>query len=70
VLIEDEGETVTVTVRDNGDGFAPGRLDEAASSGRLGVVQSIMGRLRDVGGEAHVTSSPGRGTEVELRVRR
>ena len=70
VLIEDEGGTVTVTMRDNGDGFAPGRLDEAASSGRLGVVQSIMGRLRDVGGEAHVTSSPGRGTEVELRVRR
>lgn len=70
VLIEDEDGTVTVTVRDNGGGFAPGRLDAAASSGRLGVPHSIIGRLRDVGGEAHVTSSPGRGTEVELRVRR
>jgi signal transduction histidine kinase len=70
VLVEDDGGAVTVSVRDNGLGFAPGRLEEAEAAGRLGVAQSIKGRLRDVGGEARLTSSPGRGTEVELRVPR
>lgn len=70
VLLEDEGETVTVSVRDNGAGFAAGRLARAAEDGRLGVAQSIVGRLRDAGGTASVTSTPGGGTEVELRVPR
>jgi signal transduction histidine kinase len=70
VLVEDEGDAVTVTVRDDGPGIAPGRLDQAASQGRLGVAQSIRGRLADLGGEAVIGSRPGQGTEVELRVRR
>jgi signal transduction histidine kinase len=70
VLVEDDGLAVTVTVRDDGSGFAPGRLAEAALAGRLGVAQAITGRLRDAGGEARITSAPGQGTEVELRVRR
>ena len=70
VLVEDDGLAVTVTVRDDGIGFAPARLAEAASAGRLGVAQAIAGRLRDAGGEARITSAPGQGTEVELRVRR
>jgi signal transduction histidine kinase len=55
-------------VRDDGRGFDPGRLAAAAVSGRLGVSQSIIGRLRDAGGTAVVTSRPGQGTEVDLRV--
>jgi signal transduction histidine kinase len=70
VLVEDDGATVTVSIRDDGRGFAEGRLAEAAAAGRLGVAQSIVGRLRDVGGKACLTSSPGQGTEVELRVPR
>jgi len=70
VLVEDDGAAVTVSVRDNGLGFAPGRLEEAEAAGRLGVAQSIRGRLRDAGGTARLTSSPGQGTEVELRVPR
>lgn len=70
ILIEDEPEAVTVTVRDDGPGFAPERLDEAASAGRLGVAQSILGRIRELGGHADVRSVPGEGTEVELRVPR
>ena len=70
VLLEDEGTVVTVSVRDDGAGFATDRLARAVESGRLGVAQSIVGRMRDVGGTADVTSSPGQGTEVELRVRR
>ena len=70
VLVEDDGLAVTVTVRDDGIGFARNRLAEAASAGRLGVAQAIVGRLREAGGQASITSAPGQGTEVELRVRR
>jgi signal transduction histidine kinase len=70
VLIEDEGDAVTVTVRDDGSGFEVSRLDEARRGGRLGVAQSIIGRMAGVGGTAVVDSAPDRGTEVELRVRR
>jgi signal transduction histidine kinase len=70
VLVEDESGIVTVTVRDDGAGFVTGRLAQARRDGRLGVAQSIIGRMSDVGGSATVDSSPGRGTEVELRVAR
>jgi signal transduction histidine kinase len=70
VLVEDEGGDVLVTVRDDGVGMPEGRLDEAARSGRLGVAQSVCGRVRDLGGSVQVTSSPGAGTEVEMRVPR
>ena len=38
--------------------------------GRLGVRQSIVGRLEDLGGTATVDSAPGRGTEWELSLPR
>jgi signal transduction histidine kinase len=70
VLVEDEPDVVTVTVRDDGPGIPAGRLAEAAAAGRLGVSHSICGRLRDLGGSAQVSSVPGEGTEVTLRVPR
>lgn len=70
VLVEDEDAAVTVTIRDDGPGIAPGRLAAAATAGRLGVAQSIRGRVRDLGGTARITSAPGEGTEIELRVPR
>ena len=70
VLVEDEDDTVTVTVRDEGVGMPQNRLVEAAAAGRLGVAQSIRGRVRDLGGTVTITSAPGGGTEVELRVPR
>jgi signal transduction histidine kinase len=70
ILVEDGGRAVTVTVRDDGPGIPHGRLSEAAADGRLGVARSIQGRLADLGGTATVTSAPGQGTEVELRVYR
>lgn len=70
VLVEEDGDAVIVTVRDDGPGIAPGRLEQAAAQGRLGVAQSVLGRLQDLGGSATVTSIPGEGTEVELRVPR
>jgi signal transduction histidine kinase len=70
VLVEDEPGLITVTIRDEGPGFADGRLAEAAADGRLGVTHSIHGRLRDLGGSATISSAPGAGTEVELRLPR
>ncbi|MEV4515485.1 ATP-binding protein [Dactylosporangium sp. NPDC049525] len=70
VLLEDEGDGVRVTVRDNGAGFEPARLAEAAGEGRLGVAQSIRGRVADLGGTIDIFSRPGQGTEVEFWVPR
>lgn len=68
VLLEDEDSTVTVTVRDEGPGIPDGRLAQAEAAGRLGVAQSIRGRVRDLGGTVTITTGPGHGTEVELRI--
>lgn len=70
ILIEGEPDTVTLTVRDDGPGFDSGRLEQAAALGRLGVAQSIVGRVRDLGGDATVQAWPNEGTEVVLRIPR
>lgn len=68
ILVEDEPDSVVVTVRDDGPGIPEGRLAQAEGEGRLGVALSIRGRLRDLGGSAELISVPGQGTEVELTV--
>ncbi|MFD5542665.1 MacS family sensor histidine kinase [Streptomyces sp. NPDC127079] len=68
ILVEDEPDAIVVTVRDDGPGIPEGRLAQAEGEGRLGVAQSIRGRLRDLGGSAELLSTPGQGTEVELKV--
>jgi signal transduction histidine kinase len=70
VLVEDEGEHVVVSVRDDGVGMADGRLVDAVAAGRLGMSQSIRARVQELGGEVSVLSVPGTGTELELRVPR
>ena len=70
VLVDDEGAAVSVTIRDEGPGIPAGRLAEAAAEGRLGVSHAISGRIRDLGGSADISSTPGAGTEVRLRVPR
>lgn len=66
VLVEDLGDSVVVSIRDDGVGIAAGRLEEAAGQGRLGISQSIVGRLASLGGTARLRSEPGEGTEWEL----
>jgi signal transduction histidine kinase len=68
LLLEDDEDGVVVSVRDDGPGIAPGRLEEAAAAGRMGVSRSIVGRLAELGGTATSRSAPGDGTEWELRV--
>jgi signal transduction histidine kinase len=68
VLVEDEPGQITVTVRDDGAGMPDSRLAAASAEGRMGVAQSIVARMRTLGGDASITSVPGQGTEVELRL--
>jgi signal transduction histidine kinase len=70
ILLEELEHEITVSIRDDGDGIPDGRLAEAERDGRLGVAQSIRGRIRDLGGSVVVTAAPGNGTEVELTVPR
>lgn len=52
ILVEDLGDHVELSVRDEGPGIPDGRLEQAAADGRLGVSESVRGRIRDVGGTA------------------
>lgn len=70
VLLEDLGDRVVLSVRDEGPGIPEGRLVEAESAGRLGVAESIRGRIHDLGGTAEVITSSSTGTEWELIIPR
>ncbi|QDH11004.1 histidine kinase [Nocardioides dongxiaopingii] len=69
VLLEAFPDRVEVSVRDEGPGIPAGRLEEAAAAGRLGVSESIRGRVADLGGTAQL-STGSYGTEWELVVPR
>ncbi len=66
VLLEDLGDDLVVSVRDDGPGIEPGRLEQAAAQGRLGVSSSIRGRVAELGGTADLVTSAS-GTEWEFR---
>ncbi|GII66451.1 histidine kinase [Sphaerisporangium krabiense] len=66
VYAEVEPEEVTVFVRDRGKGF---NMDEVPDD-RMGIRQSIIGRMERHGGSARVRTEPGDGTEVMLTMKR
>lgn len=70
VVLENERDGVRVTVRDDGVGFPAQRPAEAAEAGRLGIAQSMRGRIADCGGTTTIDSRPGEGTTVEFWVPR
>jgi len=59
-------EAIEVFVRDRGVGF---ELKDIPGD-RHGVRDSIMGRMKRIGGSGEVISEPGVGTEIELRLPR
>lgn len=60
--VMDDG--VDVYVKDHGDGFDPSLVPE----GRLGVRESIVGRVRRRGGHVDIDSSARLGTEVHMHM--
>ena len=66
MTITDDETTVRALVTDAGVGFDIGDIDEA----KLGFTESVVARLRDVGGNARLFSAPGSGTTVVLEVPR
>ncbi|GAA2994101.1 MULTISPECIES: PspC domain-containing protein [Streptosporangium] len=65
VYAETEPDEVTVFVRDRGAGFD---MDEVPED-RMGIRQSIIGRMERHGGSARVRTEPGEGTEVMLTMK-
>ena len=66
VYVEVEPQRVTAFVRDRGKGFDVAAIEP----GRVGVRESIIGRMTRHGGKAEVHTAPGDGTEVVLEVPR
>jgi signal transduction histidine kinase len=64
VTITDDKTTVRAMVTDSGVGFDLEGIDED----KLGFKESVIGRLREVGGNARLFSTPGSGTTVVLEV--
>ncbi len=66
VTITEDEKIVRALVTDSGVGFDINDVDDA----KLGFSESVVARLRDVGGNARLFSAPGSGTTVVLEVPR
>ena len=66
VYAEADAASVSVFVRDRGAGFDP----DAVPDDRRGLADSVEARMQRAGGSATILSSPGNGTEIELRLPR
>jgi signal transduction histidine kinase len=66
VTIVHDNDMVRAMVTDSGVGFELGAIDEE----RLGFKESVVNRLREVGGDARLFSAPGSGTTVVLEAPR
>ncbi|HLU64178.1 MAG TPA: ATP-binding protein [Protaetiibacter sp.] len=66
VSVTASDDRLSVTVVDEGVGFDP----DAVPADRLGLSESIRGRIERLGGEVRVWSRPGAGTSVYLAVPR
>ncbi|UCR90258.1 sensor histidine kinase [Mycetocola spongiae] len=64
VTLSATADLLRAVVTDSGVGFDPDSID----SGRLGFAESVVGRLRSVGGSTRVFSAPGAGTTIMLEV--
>jgi signal transduction histidine kinase len=66
LFAEVEPGEVSIVVRDRGQGFDP----EAVPADRKGLAESVHGRMTRRGGTATVTTAPGEGTKVTLKMPR
>jgi signal transduction histidine kinase len=66
VYAEVAGDDVSIFVRDRGRGFDLATIPQD----RMGLRESIIGRMERNGGKAEIRTAPGEGTEVRLEMRR
>jgi signal transduction histidine kinase len=66
LFAEVEPAEVSLVVRDRGQGFDPGTVPQD----RKGLAESIHGRMARRGGTANVSTAPGEGTKVSLKMPR
>lgn len=64
IFLETGDDRLRLVIKDDGCGFDPYRVRPDA----LGIVQSIVARLEEVGGGSNIESRPGGGTRLELWV--
>jgi PAS domain S-box-containing protein len=64
IAIDQYPTEVIVNIRDDGQGFSPQRARKHGSFGLMGVRE----RALIFGGDATITSAPGKGTNIELRL--
>jgi signal transduction histidine kinase len=67
VRVARSARCVSLSIQDDGRGFDPVTLDEAAARGHLGV-PGMRERILARGGQFRLTSAPGRGTTVEVEL--
>lgn len=68
ILLEEEAGELLISVRDNGVGMTREQVERALSGDRLGIQDSTLGRVSEIGGVAVARSQPGRGVEWEFRI--
>ena len=67
VRIARAGRRLTLSIQDDGRGFDPATLDDAAARGHLGVL-GMRERIRARGGRFELRSTPGGGTAIEVEL--
>jgi signal transduction histidine kinase len=67
VRVARSANRLALSIQDDGRGFDPRTLDEAAARGHLGVL-GMRERIRARGGQFALTSTPGLGTAIQIEL--
>ena len=67
IRLVEEKDAVRAAVADDGQGFDAGKAGTVRSEGGFGLF-SIRERVKSYGGRIHITSEPGRGSEVTVKL--
>ncbi len=67
IRIVHRGDRVSLSIKDDGCGFAPSILEAAAARGHLGIV-GMRERVRARNGRFHLMSRPAAGTTIEVEL--
>ena len=65
MTLRGSGDTIELTVIDDGAGFDPAVLDRRIAEGHIGLA-SLMARVGAMGGTFDIDTAPGSGTRVRI----